>query len=340
MKSANVGRPARADDHRAVLPAVAQALRQAGRVLVVMHAHPDGDACGSSLGLALALRERGQDVTLFCHTAVPDNLRFLAGLETMVSSLPADARWDATVVCDVGASHRIGPGLPERPRLGTLLNVDHHLTSDDFGDLNYVDAEAAAVGVMVFRILRELGHPLSRDVAHALYTSLLTDTGSFRYSCTDPEALRTAAELVAAGAEPWHVASHVYEQQPVERLRMLREVLGTLELTEDGRFASLVVTRDLDWVAKGDRSLTDGFIHFARGIRGVEVAAQFSEQPPGAEARWSISLRSRGRVNVAAVAAAFGGGGHHNAAGARLDGTLDEARERILEAVREQISRS
>jgi phosphoesterase RecJ-like protein len=338
MKSANVGREARKDDHRLALLLVARALREASRVLVVMHANPDGDACGSSLGLALALSEMGKDVTLFCHTGVPDNLRFLPGLERVVAALPAEGAWDASVVCDVGASHRIGPGVPERARMGRLLNVDHHLTSDDFGDVNYVDADAASVGVMVARVLRELGHPLSKPVATALYTSVLTDTGSFRYSCTDPEALRCAAELVAAGADPWHVSSNVYEQQPVERLRLLEKALGTLHVSEDGLFASITITRAMALQAGADRALTDGFINFARGIRGVEVAAQFSEQDPGEP--WSLSFRSRGRVNVAAVASRFGGGGHHNAAGARIPGSLDEVRAAVVAAVRDEFSRS
>lgn len=333
MKSANVGLTPRADRHEDVLPQVADALRGAQRILCVMHAGPDGDACGSTLGLALALTELGKDVTLFCHTEVPYNLGFLGGLERLVHEIQAGQRFDATTVCDVGASHRIGPGLPERARLGVFLNLDHHLTSDDFGDLNYVDADAASVGVLIHRILGALGHPISTHVARALYVSVLTDTGSFRYSSTNPEAFRVAADLVAAGADPWDISSAIYEQQPVERLRLLREVLGTLHVSEDGLFASITVTQEMQRVSKANKELTDGFINFARSIRGVEVAAQFSE-PETPDAPWHLSFRSRGRVNVAKVSARFGGGGHHNAAGAALHGSLDEVRRRVGEAVR------
>ncbi len=337
MKSANVGLRPRTDDHRTVLPRVVETLARARRVLCVMHQGPDGDAVGSTLGLALALEEQGKDVTLSCSTEVPENVRFLEGLGQLVHALPADARFDATIVCDAGASHRIGPGLPAADRRGVYLNLDHHLSSDDFGDVNYVDASAASVGVLVFRLLEAMKHPLSPRVATALYVSLLTDTGSFRYSSTNPEALRVAAALVEAGADPWEVASAIYEQQPVERLRLLREALGTLYLSGDGLFASLTLSRAM--LGADGAQLTDGFINFARGIRGVEVAAQLTE-PEAAGEPWAVSLRSRGKVNVASVAARFGGGGHHNAAGAQLSGTLDEVREKIAQAVREALDGS
>ncbi len=335
MKSANVGLRARPDDLAVVMPRVVEALRGARSVLCIMHAGPDGDACGSTLGLALALVEMGRDVTLFCHTGLPDNLTFLPGLDLLVHELPENLRWDASVVCDAGASHRIGPGLPERSRLGTYINLDHHLTSDDFGDVNYVDAHAASVGVIVSRILTAMGHRLTKPVATALYTSLLTDTGSFRYSSANPEAFRVAAELVAAGADPWEISSNIYEQQPVARLRLLREALGSLHVSPDGLFASITITRAMAVTAGTERGLTDGFINFARGIRGVEVAVQFTEPSEPGEP-WGLSFRSRGRVNVAAVAARFGGGGHHNAAGARIPGTLQAVQAAVAAAVADE----
>ncbi len=339
MKSANVGLSPRTDDHRRVLPRVVDVLSRAQSILCAIQQEPDGDAVGSTLGLALALEERGKAVTLLCSTGVPENLRFLPGLERLVQRLPDDAAFDATVVCDAGASHRIGPGLPPPERRGVTLNLDHHLTSDDFGDVNYVDADAASVGVLVFRLLRAMGHPLSPKVATALYTSVLTDTGSFRYSSTNPEALEVAASLVQAGADPWTVSSAVYEQQPVARLKLLREVLGTLYLSTDGTFAALSLTRSM-LGESGDPSLADGFVNYARSIRGVEVAALFTEPAPGRPAEWSVSLRSRGRVNVAQVAQRFGGGGHHNAAGARLAGPLASARDQVARAVREELGRT
>lgn len=340
MKSANVGLAPRRDRHEDVLPRVATALASAKRILCVMHAGPDGDACGSTLGLALALAEMGKDVTLFCHTEVPYNFQFLPGLERLVHAPPAGVVYDATTVCDVGASHRIGPGLPERERLGCFLNIDHHLTSDDFGDINYVDADAASVGVMIHRILKQMGHPVSKPVSLALFTSVMTDTGSFKYSSTNPEAMRVAADLIEAGADPWTVSSQVYEQQPIERLQILSEVLQTLHVSADGLFASITVPYATIAKVAGKSELTDGFINMARSIRGVEVAAQFSEPAPGSGEPWSLSFRSRGKVNVSRVAQTFGGGGHHNAAGARIAGTIEEVQAKVAAAVRQEYALS
>jgi len=332
MKSANVGRTARTDNPDVTLQQVVETLRGSRRVLCFAHPDPDGDALGSTLALALALTEMGREVTLYCPTPIPGSLRFLPGLASLVPSLDGRGPWDATVICDVGSSRRIGPSLPERARLGVLINLDHHLTSDDFGDVNCVDAEAASVGVMVARVLAGLGHPLSRDVATALYTSVLTDTGSFRYSSTNPEALRTAADCVAAGVDPWEVSSAIYEQQPLARLKLLARALDSLELSPDGSLATLVVSREMSRIAGGDRSLTDGFVNYARSVAGVQVAALLVE-PMDAGEPWSLSLRSRGGVNVAAVAALFGGGGHHNAAGLKLHGTAAEVRSQLAAAV-------
>jgi phosphoesterase RecJ-like protein len=152
--------------------------------------------------------------------------------------------------------------------------------------------------------------------------------------------MRVGADLLEAGADAWDISSAVYEQQPVERLSLLREVLGTLHLSTDGLFASITVSHAMIQHAAGRSELTDGFINFARGIRGVEVAAQFSEPAPGSGDPWSLSFRSRGRVNVARVAQTFGGGGHHNAAGARIQGSFDEVVARVAAAVREEYERT
>jgi len=335
MKAANEGVPFRDWQHARVLPRVADALRRAPRVLCVMHAGPDGDACGSTLALALGLRDLGHETTTLCSTGVPAAFRFLPGADTVLREVPPGARFDAACVCDAGAFARIGPGLPPREALGTLVNVDHHLTSDGFGDLNYVDPAAAAAGVLVARLLRDLGHRLTSDVATALYASVLTDTGSFRYSSTDPEALRLAADLVEAGADPWRVSSGISENHPCERLHLLRDVLATLELSGDGRFASLVVTRAMMQAVGAGEDLLDGFVNYARGIRGVEVAAQVGETDQG----WHVSFRSRGKADVSRVAVSLGGGGHRNAAGALLHGDLAGVRTRVAEAVGRELAR-
>lgn len=335
MKAANVGheethawRPAEE------LPRAADVLRAARRVLVMIQRGPDGDACGASLALALALRGMGNEAVAFVPDAIPPGFRFLPGADTVVAGAPPAGPWDATVVCDIGQLSRLGAELPPRESRGVVVNVDHHIAGEPFGDVNLVDPRAAASGVMVFRLLRALGAELSREVAVCLYTSLVCDTGSFRYGSTDPEAFRMGAELLEAGADPWEVSSRIYESQPAERLRLLAEVLRTVEFEHGGRYASLVISQTALAASGASYDVTDGFINFARGVSGVEVAAQFAEQQDGA---FRVSFRSRGRVNVAAIAQSFGGGGHLAASGFAWKGSLDDAKRAVSRAVAEAL---
>jgi phosphoesterase RecJ-like protein len=311
------------------LPVAVEALRKARRVLLTMHRGPDGDALGSALGLAAALRELGKEATVFTPDELPYNFRFLPGADRVVKALPEGAAFDVTVTTDAGSLDRI-PALPAQR--GTLINLDHHITTEPFGDVNYVDPHAAAVGVLVYKIIGALGQEVSRDAALCIYASILADTGCFRYSSTDPECLRIAAHLLEAGVEPWEMTVRVYEQQPVARMKLLAEVLTTLELSSRGKLATLTITNAMLAKTGTHLDLTDGFINYARSIDGVEVAAALREPPPaadGEERRWRISFRSRGNVDVSAIAQRFGGGGHRNAAGCTMAGSLEDVKRSI-----------
>jgi phosphoesterase RecJ-like protein len=311
------------------LPLAVEALRGAQSVLLTMHRGPDGDALGSALALACVLREMGRKATVYNPDELPYNFRFLCGASEVVKSLPPDAAFDVTIATDAGSFERLGPDVPKPPRRGVFLNLDHHMTTEPFGDVNYVDPAAASVGILAYKIIRGLGQPLSKDAAECIYASILADTGSFRYSSTDPECLRIAAELIEAGVEPWEMTVRVYEMQPLARMRLLAEVLGTLEV--HGKLATITITNDMMARTKSELDLTDGFINYARSVDGVEVAASFREPEGGGP--WRISFRSRGKVNVAAIAQKFGGGGHHNAAGCSIEGDEGAVRARIAEEI-------
>ncbi|TMA42492.1 MAG: bifunctional oligoribonuclease/PAP phosphatase NrnA [Deltaproteobacteria bacterium] len=315
------------------LPLAVDALRAARTVLITMHRGPDGDALGSALALASALRDLGREVTVYNPDDLPYNFRFLRGAAEVAKSLPAGAAFDVTVAADAGAFDRLGPDVPRADRRGVLLNLDHHITTEPFGDVNYVDPHAASVGILAYKIIRALGGPFSKDTAECVYASILADTGCFRYSSTDPECLRIAAELVEAGVEPWEMTVRVYEQQPLARMRLLAEVLSTLEV--HGKLATITITNAMVAKTGSETDLTDGFINFARSVDGVEVAASFRE--PQDEGPWRVSFRSRGRVNVAAIAQKFGGGGHHNAAGCSIEGDEAKVRARIADEVEEAL---
>jgi len=320
------------------LPLAVEALRRASRILVTMHRGPDGDALGSALALACALREMGREVVVYNPDELPYNFRFLAGAAQVARTVPPDAAFDVTVVTDAGAFDRLGPDVPKDGRRGVLLNLDHHITTEPFGDVNYVDPQAASVGILAYKIIQGLGHALSREAAECIYASILADTGCFRYSSTDPECMRIAAELIEAGVEPWEMTVRVYEQQPLARMKLLADVLGTLEV--HGKLATITITNAMVAKTGSETDLTDGFINYARSVDGVEVAASFREPPSangGRPSAWRISFRSRGRVNVAAIAQKFGGGGHHNAAGCSIEGDEKAVRARIADEIEQAL---
>lgn len=320
------------DDLRGDLETFAPVVRENDSFLVAGHVEPDGDAIGSTLGLAAILESLGNEVVRYNRDPVPHNLEFLEGAGQLVSEIPEGLDCEATIVLDTSERDRIG-ALPERGWAETVAVIDHHDTwDDDLGGPVLRETDAAATAQLVYHLADWLGHSLSRGAAEALYCGLMTDTGSFRYSNTSSVAFRVSGELLAAGVDPWEIACKLYEQQPVERVRLLAEVLDTLRLTADGKMAFLRIDRQM--VEGLDRvgELTDGFINYGRSIDGVEVSIQLRELEGG---RWQVSFRSKGEVDVSTLAAELGGGGHANAAGCRVDGRPEAIETRLTEAVRE-----
>jgi len=293
----------------------------AQRILVTAHTSPDGDALGSTLALTLALREMGKDAIAFNLDGITSPFNFLPGAEFLLTSLDGQHPFDLGFVLDAGELKRVGVDLI--PYCRELINVDHHPYSEQFGVVNYLDETACATGVIVRRILQEKGHPLSLSVATCIYVAILSDTGSFRYSNANPEAFNTAAEMIGMGIDAWDVASRLYETQPVQRLQLLGAALQTLTLSRCGRFASLAVTSEMFQRFSADAGHTDGFVNYPRSIEGVEVSIFFRQT---AENTFKVGFRSKGKIDVGALARELGGGGHHNASGATVEGDLQQVR--------------
>jgi phosphoesterase RecJ-like protein len=311
---------------------IAEMLKADRRYLLVTHNNPDGDAIASLLGLRLMLEKLGADVVAYATDPVPHNFRFLPGVERMVKEVPA-GRFDCTVVLDCSELDRCSP-LPPAEVRGVLLSVDHHLVSIPLGDVYYINPRASAIGEMLLEVLDFLPIEADAGIATCLYTSILSDTGSFRYSNTTPRALEAAARLVELGASPWQIAFEVYESQPPERMALLARVLPTLRLEGSGRIASIVITRKMMEESSATLDMVDGLINYPRAVKGVEVAVQYREIEDG---KYKVSFRSAGNVDVARIAGEFAGGGHRNAAGCTLEGGIDQVRELINRAALSQM---
>lgn len=314
----------------------AEAFAKGERFLLTMHEFPDGDALGSALSLALALEARGKSVVVYSPQGAPPNLRFLPRADKIVNTLSSDVRFDVCIACDAGDPTRLGPCLPDPERRGRLVNIDHHPRTQPFGEINIIDPGAAAVGVLVHRVLGVMGQPLTREIALCIWVSIVCDTGSFRHSNTNAECMSIAKELVGLGVKPGDVASKMYESQPLQRVRLLAEVLKTLSVSADGRIAWVTATREACGGIGTQEDSADGFISYPRSIAGVEVALLFREETA---MRHRVSFRSRGRVDVGTIATRFGGGGHHNASGCAVSGTLDEVRAIVLREVEKALDR-
>ncbi len=320
---------------------VIEKIHEGRRFLVASHVNPEGDAVGSLLGLTLALRSLGKDVTPYLEDPVPGVYRFLPGADTIVHDLTGRGPFDSVFAVDCGMKDRLGKALGAFDHGGLLINLDHHATNNRYGDINVVDAEASATGEVIYDLCMAGGIEITRDTAVNLYVAIHTDTGSFRYSCTTASSLVKAGELVKLGVDPGEISMRVYENYPAVRFRLLALVLATLDVidlggeADGGDIATLFVTSEMFRETGADVDNADGFVNYARSIEGVEVGALFRECPGG---EFKVSLRSKSYMDVGAVAMALGGGGHARAAGCTLKGSLEEVKERVLGAVRKAMN--
>lgn len=307
--------------------AVAQALMEAKRVLVVSHYDPDGDALGASLGLMHLLRVQGKQVWVYSAGPIPEEYEFLPGMDQVSDGFPPLEEVEMAALLDCHQPDRAGAEAADfLARVRRAVVVDHHRGPVEYGDPAWVDAGYAATCLMVAEMALEAGWEMSPAASTCLFAGLQNDTGSFRYSNATPRAFRAAARLVEAGADPWAVSQEVYATR-VKRLRLLARVLESMAVLAEGRLAvGQVSLADLAEMEADSRDLEDA-VEAIRGVPGVEVAALVRETKTGGV---KASMRSRGGVDVAAVAIALGGGGHKSAAGMLLDMPLAEARDLII----------
>jgi len=295
------------------------------------HQGPDGDSLGSALALAFGLEQLGKQARVVSPDPIPSLYRVLPGIETVqrVADLPSG--YPVAVLVECSSLERSGlDGFEGR----LVVNIDHHSQNPLFGDVNWIDPEASAVGVMIHRTLHALGVEITPDIASLIYVAILTDTGSFRFSNTNPEAFRICAELLECGADPAPLATAMYDNVPAAKARLLGRALMSLEFESEGNVALMSLPSDAFQEYPGEPD-TEGIVNQAQAIEYVDVSILFKEMDPG---RFRVSLRANDSADVAAVAAAFGGGGHAKAAGCSLDGDFPSVRKRILGEVDKQLS--
>ncbi len=322
------------------LEPVLQVIKRGDRFLVACHRRPDADSLGSALGLIAMLKALGKEATLFMAEQVPDSLHFLPGAQDGISTVPAGVTFDATWIMDIAAKKLLPPGLPGPEVTGPIIIVDHHHAHDDVGDVVLRDTNAAATGEVVVRLMEAAGlDELPPGSATPLYAAIVSDTGGFRYASTRPETLRLGAKLIEAGADPWQVARELFERFAPARLRLLAEVVSTLELAFDGRVAIMRVTRATLAECGADDDMVEGMVNYARSVDDVEVGALLWEwvvnDADGERIETKISLRSSGTTDVSQIAQELGGGGHRAAAATQIDLSIEDASQRLRDVLAE-----
>lgn len=322
------------------MPSLEQAsseLRSLKSAIICCHISPDADAIGSSGALQLGLQSLGVDAVFYLPHAVPEPLQALAREVRIVHDLPRQP-CGAVIAVDTGAKDRVVTASPDLFKLGQrIFNIDHHFSNDLWGDVNYVNGEAAASAVLVYDLLCALGVNITRQMANLLFAGLLDDTGCFRFSNATAESLECAAALVRAGATPAEVANSLYFTVPERMLRLRAKALANLRVELEGKIAliclSLAELRECS--AKPEDA--EGLVDLARSVSGTVGAVLMRELESGF---WKLSLRSKhSALDVHEIAASFSGGGHKAAAGCKLRGSAAEVEKQILERLAQTVNK-
>ena len=309
-------------------------LKNSRCVLLASHVNPDGDAIGSLLAMGLALEKSGCEVELYNESSIPAVYRFLPGVDRIQNQIDAVERFDTAVALDCGDLSRVGTEADRVAGIPTVINIDHHTTNTRFGRYQLVDVDACATSEIIHRLIQAMELEMDASMATAIYTGILTDTGSFRFSNTNQAAFAICEAMVTMGVSPSSVARHVYGTYSLGRIKLLNLALDSIEISNNGHLSIMTVTREMLADTGTQPEDADGLINYARRIQDVKVAALIHElengsSAPGLKKRFHVSLRSDGSVDVARIATGFGGGGHAGAAGFSVESSLTDLKRTI-----------
>ena len=316
---------------------VVDAINQGQSFLLAAHVGLDGDHLGSMLALGRALRQAGKKVTCYLPEAVPENYHFMPDLELLASNLPGLETFDTLVTLECPDVQRLpeGVSIPVFQERGIkVVNLDHHPDNEFYGDIQWVEPDAGALGEMIYDLLGVLGYPLDKEIATAIYTAIITDTGSFQYSRVTPNTHLKLAELLRFRLPTDDIARMLFRDTRPSVVKLLGSVLSRVQVTENGLLAYAELPLDELTKLQVNDSETRFFIDDIDRVKGPEVVAIFREMT---ESRVKVSLRSR-KAAINQVAAQFGGGGHPMAAGCVVKGSLDSVRDRVVSAVLSSLS--
>ncbi len=311
-----------------IYPGIISKIKESNRIAIMSHIMPDGDNVGSSLALYNALKKYGKDVRFILDDDIPKVYCFLKGSDK-VEKPGAHESFDVVIALDCGDAERLGKcGVYLKDNF--VINIDHHISNNGYGDLNMVDANAAATGEIIYHIIKILGIDMDTDISECLYTAIVTDTGQFQYSNTTSITHQIAGDLINNGVNVSLMFERIYQNSSKEKIMLMKTALDTLEFYNNDAVSCISLSLEQMREANAKEEDCDGLINLARDIECVEVAIFLKELEPG---KIKVGLRSKKKVDVAEVALKYGGGGHVRASGCTLQGTIDEVKKQILASV-------
>lgn len=303
-------------------------IKESDNILIASHVQPDGDSIGSILALGMAIEKLKGKVRILKVDDIPSDYQFLPNIELIKEF--DDENIDLFIALDCGDMERLGSGKKLALKAKQIVNIDHHITNDNFGDLNIVSPSSAATGELVYKIIKKMDVQIDKNIATCLYTAISTDTGSFMYSNTTYKTHLIVAELLKIGININDININIYQSRSMERTKLFLDSLDTLEILLDDKVAIVTTTQDM--LESNDAKLedTEGIISFVRDIDTVEVACLLNEID---ESEVKVSIRSKKAIDVSKICNKFNGGGHIRAAGCTIYGSIKEAKKLILKEI-------
>jgi len=308
------------------------------RFLITSHTNLEGDAVGSELAFYRMLKKLGKGATIINEDDLSYGYDFLPGKNNIVKFKKGmeGVKFDCFVTLDCSDLKRTGEVYRMNIDNKPILNIDHHISNEKFGDINWVKPHASSCSEMIYRLYKKLRLSFDRDTALFLYTGILADTGSFRYPNTASSTHKAVSELLKYNLDIPQIYKNIYENIPLEDMKLLIRILPHMRLNAQGKIAWFQLERNMLKKRRLSFDLTEHILGFARAIKGVEVAVLFKENL-GVKDEIRVNLRSQGKIDVNKVASFFGGGGHKTASGATVRGKIDQVRRKVLAKIEEAL---
>lgn len=317
-------------------------LKNSNNVLLASHINPDGDAIASLLSMGILLDTLNKQTTVYNQSPIPSRYRFLPSVQRIVRNFNSGYYYDTAIILDCGDLQRIGKAAMTVNRIPVVINIDHHITNTRFGDFQLIDTSACATVEIIYRLFKEMDVPINLSAATSIYTGILTDTGSFRFSNTNSAAFEICAEMAALGVDPYYAAKHIYGTYSLGQLKLINLALESIEISQNGKLSLMTLTQGMLYETGTLPEDINGLISYIKNIENIKIAVLIQEQMDGKEKstppqprlqrgqRFHVSLRSDETVDVAAIAASFGGGGHPRAAGFSIESKVVDLKKRIF----------